>query len=120
MTLFSRHAISGSAAARPLDHLANRLVHFLDGVLASERFADARFAVLKSLIRNSCVQLIVQSAAGSPKFFTRRYLRMLQRHSLTRFSYLRRKSGALRKRYRRLNDRLSRETPLDSIFEALG
>ncbi len=111
---------SSAAGARPLDRLTNRLVNFLDGVLASERFSADRFGVLRSVIRNNCVRLVVQSAGEHRRFFSRRYLRALERHSLTRFSYLRKQRGKLVKRYRKLNARLSRETPHSSIFEAIG
>ncbi len=114
-TLFSR-----AAHRKPLDPLVNRLVHFLDGVLASERFSAGRFDVLKSLIRHSCVQLVVQSVGLHPGLFTRRYRRILERRSLTRFAYLRKQRGTLFGRYRRLNQRLSRATSLGSIFEAMG
>ncbi|MCP3958976.1 MAG: hypothetical protein GY719_14085 [bacterium] len=120
-TVFSRCAGSRWAGVRPLDHLVNRLVHFLDGVLGSHRFSADRFAVLRSLIRNSCLQLIIQAAGQAPRHFTRRHLRRLQRHSMTRFSYLRKKGGRLERRYRKLDRSLSsRETSIGSIFEALG
>ncbi len=114
-TLFSRQALRG-----PLDGLTNRLVHFLDDVLASERFTSPHCRVLGSLIRNSCVQLIVQSAAHQPQHFSRRYLNVLQAHALTRFAYLRRNHRSLIRRYRLINERLSRGTMMDSLFEALG
>lgn len=115
-TLFSRRAQLG----RPLDGLTNRLIHFLDDVLATRRFAHPRYAVLKSLIRNSCLQLIVQSAAGQPKYFSRRYRRTLERHSLTGFAYLRRNTRSLIERGRLVDEQLQRSAMVDSLFEALG
>ncbi len=114
-TLFSRQALRG-----PLDSLTNRLVHFLDGVLDSRCVASPRGRVLASLIRNSCVQLIVQSAAHQPQYFSRRYLSTLQGRSLTRFAYLRRNHRSLVARFRMINEQLSRTTQMDSLFEALG
>ncbi len=93
-TIFSSH-LSSSGRGRPLDHLANRLVHFLDSVLASEHFSSGRHAVLRSLIRRSCVQLVVESAGQQPRCFSSRYLRTLERHSITRFSYWRKKRSSL-------------------------
>ncbi len=89
-------------------------------MLASERFAADRYGILRSVIRNNCVRLVVQSVAAHPKLFSRRYLRALERHSLIRFSYQRKQGGTLLKRYRELHQRLSGETPHDSIFEAMG
>ena len=114
-TLFSQRAARG-----PLDGLTDRLVHFLDGVLRCERFAAGRYRVLKSLIRQSCVQLIVQSAAQQPRFFSRPYLRRLQSHCLTDFAYLRRQRRSLGRRYRRINDHLARHSAFDSLFEVMG
>lgn len=92
---------SSRARRRSLDRLANRLVHFLDSILASP-FASSRDAVLKSLIRQSCVQLIVESAGSQPRCFSRRYLRILGRHSMTGFSYLRKQRGGLVERARKI------------------
>ncbi len=91
----SGHATVFSSRRRPLDRLANRLVHFLDAILASPRFASGRHAVLRSLVRKSCVQLVVESAGGQPRRFSRRYLRALERNSMTGFSYWRKRGGLL-------------------------
>ncbi len=111
---------TSAAGAQPLDRLTNRLIHFLDGVLSSQRFSAGRYRVLRSVIRNSCVRLVVQSVGAHSGFFSRRYLRTVERHSLTRFGYLRKEQGKLLRRYRELNRTLSRETSYDSVFEALA
>ncbi|MCP5113727.1 MAG: hypothetical protein GY953_23070, partial [bacterium] len=43
----------------------------------------------------------------------------LERHSLTRFAYVRKKRPKIRRRYREANRRLA-EMDVDSIFAALG
>ncbi len=120
--LAARHMTIFSQTARrwPLDGITCQLVHFLDGVLESyERFRDPRRRVLKDLIRQSCVKLMIGAVAWNRKYYTSRFLRALERHSLTRFAYVRKKRPKIRRRYRDANRRLA-EVDVDSIFGALA
>ncbi len=107
-TLFSNR-VASRAHGQPLDRLANRLVHFLDSVLASRRFSSGRHDVLRSLVRRSCVQLVVESAGQQPRCFSRRYLRTLGKHSMTRFAYWRKRGGGLLEHLGKIESSLAHE-----------
>ena len=114
-TLFSH-----SARHSFLDALANRLVHFLDGVFAAPRFSAARFDPLKSLVRRSCLQLVFQSVGFHRGYFRTRYLNRLEKHSVVRFATLRKKTRTFLERYRHLDDRISSETSFASLLDTFA
>ena len=100
-----RTLFSSRAGVEPLDHDVNRLVHFLDAALTSERFSDpfsseTYYVELKSLLRSSCIQLVLQSAALHPEYFSAPYLEALERYSSVDFAYLRAKHGEISERFR--------------------
>ena len=116
VTLFTRGARHGQ-----LDDLASRLHNFLGAVLdGSTRFAGARFDTLKDLIRSHCSQLIVQSAAQHPRYFSPRFLGRLEGRSPVRFVYARWKRQELRRRLHQLDATLKRSGRLGSLFEAFA
>lgn len=115
-TLFST-----SAPGPSRDRLTGRLFHFLDAVLdGSGRFADPSYDVLKDVVRTNCAQLIVQSAAQSPRSFSLGFLSHLEARSPWTFRYARRKNRELLRRYEKLDRRIRREGRLGSIFDALA
>jgi hypothetical protein len=116
VTLFTRGARHGQ-----LDDLASRLHNFLGAVLdGSTRLAGARFDTLKDLIRSHCSQLIVQSAAQHPRYFSPRFLGRLEGRSPVRFVYARWKRQELRRRLHQLDATLKRSGRLGSLFEAFA
>ncbi|MCP4660026.1 MAG: hypothetical protein GY856_31880 [bacterium] len=115
-TIFSQ-----TARSWPLDRITSRLHHYLEAVLSSaERFSAPRFDALKELIRTSCAHLMLQAVAQNRAFYSARYVRSLERYSLTRFSYARKQRKTIMKRYRKLNEVLSREKHVHSVFEIMG
>ena len=75
---------------------------------------------IKKLIRISCAHLILQAVAHNRALYSTRYVRSLERYSLTRFSYARKQRKTIMKRYRKLNEALSREKHVHSVFEIMG
>jgi hypothetical protein len=94
-TLFTLGAERG-----PLDGPTSQLYQFMHRVVkSSERFSSPRYADLKDLILRNCTFLLVGAVAESPRLFSHRFRRSLERRWPFRFASMRRLK-------RRASDRL--------------
>jgi len=97
-TLFTLAAKKG-----PLDGLANRLLRFLNQVLASNDLLSApRAAALTELVRRSCRNLILESIALTSCLYSTDFLKVAEQYSPIRFESIRRLHADVAAREKRL------------------
>jgi hypothetical protein len=93
LTIFSQ-----AARRWPLDRLVSRLLHFRAYILAQLRPGEAPGAAeLADLLRSATLQLILAAVGGTPKLFTRGYVRDIETFSPFRFRDLLKQKRRLEK-----------------------
>src|SRR5262249_37303769 len=97
------------AALGPLDGITTRLWGLISEVLGQLPDSGKRKAGgLGCLLRENCRQLIVQSVALNPDFFSNAFVERLERCSPFRFCFLKKRQKSVRERCRRLVELLER------------
>jgi hypothetical protein len=94
-TLFTRAA----AAGIPLDSFVTQLLNFSQEVGAGLECLPTGSATLKNLLRMSWHSLIVAAVANAPEFFSKAFLRELERSSPFRFAFLQARHKKLSNRH---------------------
>ncbi|WP_051569181.1 hypothetical protein [Alkaliphilus transvaalensis] len=108
MTIFSQ--ILGKW---PLDLLVNKLFAFINEIIYEESTLKSTDAMkVKDVIHESCKIMILEAISKNKKYFSRSYIRQLEKYSLLRFSYF-------KKIKRKLNKSFSEEE-LNKICSTLG
>ncbi len=104
-TLFTLNAGRG-----PLDATTNRLMRFVDEVLTPPRALpfDSRQALLRDLLRRNSLNLVLQSVAQSPRFYSRPYLRRMEAYSPLGFAFITQCAASLPNRFRGIGRGLGR------------
>jgi hypothetical protein len=84
LTVFSQ-----TAGRWPLDRVTNRAFHFGQKVLGGlDSFKAASAEPVKQLMRRAVYRLLIEAAGAAGEFYTKGYLRKLERHSAFRFPFL--------------------------------
>lgn len=115
-TLFSTALERG-----PLDDLVARLLRYVATVVDDEpRFAAARLAGVRDLIRRNCVTLLVGAVAQDPALCSRRFVRRVERRWPLAFAAQRRLSRRARRRWAEASDVLRGRFGVSSLLELLA
>lgn len=109
-TLFSREESRGGR-----DRLVNRLLQYLRNFLEINRKQET--AAMERLIRRNCDFQILKAIAGNRRFFSRRYVRLMETFMPVRFSFLARKRKEIRKQILNIDNlRLSGKTLVSPLW----
>jgi hypothetical protein len=82
MTLFSQ-----TAGKYPLDDLANKMFHYITGIV-ERGLVDPALTNLKELIHRSYFFHIIEAVGKNRELYTKKYIKELETHFPFRFSYL--------------------------------
>ncbi len=101
LTIFSQ-----TIPAWPLDGLTNRLLQFIHGILDSATCFNSNPSgqTLKDLTLQNSHQMIFEAVARNCKFYSKNYVRAIEKHTPVRLGYLRKLNPRIQRKFSSLKN----------------